>query len=117
MRKKDTARARELYKRYVACHPHTRAFLKWARWEEKQGQLALSRGAFERALSELDEDSRTEKLYISFAQRRPHCTCTAERKSYVVIAGTASAIACYVKLHYIGDGAHWSGYDAVQAIA
>ena len=36
-------RARLVFQRYVEAHPHSRAFLKWARWEDKQSQYALAR--------------------------------------------------------------------------
>lgn len=34
---------RSVFQRYVEAHPHSRAFLKWARWEDKQSQYALAR--------------------------------------------------------------------------
>lgn len=37
------ARVRLVFQRYVEAHPHSRAFLKWARWEDKQSQYALAR--------------------------------------------------------------------------
>lgn len=35
--------SRSVFQRYVEAHPHSRAFLKWARWEDKQSQYALAR--------------------------------------------------------------------------
>ena len=37
------------------------------RWEEKQFQSAMARVIYERALSELAEAEKSEKLYIAFA--------------------------------------------------
>jgi crooked neck len=53
----------------VEVHPTLRAFLKFAKWEEKQLQVARCRGVYERALVELpDETERSsEKLFLSFA--------------------------------------------------
>ena len=37
-------------RRYVACHNLPRAWVKWAKFEEKQGQTANSRAVFEAAM-------------------------------------------------------------------
>jgi hypothetical protein len=52
----------------VACHPTSRAYLKYARWEEKQFQFPFARGVYERSLVEIHPDQRSEKLLINFAR-------------------------------------------------
>lgn len=73
MRHGKESAARGIFQRYVSCHATLRAFMKWTKWEEKNGQLALARSVFERALSELDDDQRSEKLFISFAEFEERC--------------------------------------------
>ena len=50
-------------------HPTLRAFLKYAKWEEKQAQPAKARAVYERALVTLpdEEERESEKLFGSFA--------------------------------------------------
>ena len=36
--------------------------MKWAKFEEKQGETALARGVYERAMQELDERDHTQAL-------------------------------------------------------
>jgi hypothetical protein len=48
-----------------------RAWIKWAKFEEKAGETALARAVFERAMQELDERDHTEDFFIGFAQARP----------------------------------------------
>ncbi|CAM9184148.1 unnamed protein product [Ascophyllum nodosum] len=73
MRQEEPAKARLVFHRYVEAHPHSRAFLKWARWEDKQSQYALARGVYERALAELPDEEKTEKLFSAFARFEERC--------------------------------------------
>jgi len=67
-------RARAVYERYIACHPSQSAYLKYARWEERStGQKALARVVYERALDELRETEKDEKLYLVFAAFEESC--------------------------------------------
>jgi crooked neck len=43
-------------------------YIKYAKWEEKQGQAANSRKVLERALTELGEDANDPKLFIHFSK-------------------------------------------------
>jgi crooked neck len=43
------------------------------RWEEKQLQVAKARVVFERALEELADLEKSEKLYIAFAHFEERC--------------------------------------------
>ena len=75
MRRGDEAAARKVFEVYVDVHPTLRAFLKYARWEEKQGQVSYARGVYERALLELpdEEERQSERLFTAFATFEERC--------------------------------------------
>ncbi|CAM9158886.1 unnamed protein product [Heterosigma akashiwo] len=72
-RKTSPRKSISVMERYVEAHPTQRAFLKYARWEEKQRQRPLARAVYERALRELEEGERGEKLYAAFAKFEEGC--------------------------------------------
>lgn len=47
--------------------------VRFTRWEEKQLQIARARTIFERALNELADAEKTEKLYMAFANFEEKC--------------------------------------------
>ena len=73
MRQGEVERARAIYERYVACAFTQQAYLRFAKWEDRQGQFALSRRVYERAIEDLPEDQKDEDLYISFAKFEEKC--------------------------------------------
>jgi len=69
MRQGDAAASRAVFERYITIHPTLRSYLKYARWEEKQEQVAFTRSIYERALIELnDEERESQRLFTLFAQ-------------------------------------------------
>ena len=58
MRAGATENARKLYERYIECHPTIRGYIKFAKWEERQGNLGNARRVYERALEELHDDEK-----------------------------------------------------------
>lgn len=50
-------RARDIYHRFCLIHQTQVAYIKWAKWELRQGQPALARKVFEDAISTLEEVS------------------------------------------------------------
>jgi crooked neck len=52
-------RARGVWERFVAARPEQRSYLRFARWEERaNGQKALARRVYERAMEELRDDEK-----------------------------------------------------------
>lgn len=49
------------------------AYIKYAKWELRQGQPALARAVFERTFTELADHERDEELYIQFAKFEERC--------------------------------------------
>ena len=45
------------------CSSHNQAYIKYAKWEERQGNKANCRKIFERALTELSSENVDEDLY------------------------------------------------------
>jgi len=68
LRANQPGRARKVHERWVTVHNFPRSWLKWAKFEEKQGETALARAVYEGALQNLDERDHTEELFIAFAQ-------------------------------------------------
>lgn len=66
-------RARELFERYVACHPTQEAYLRYAKWEERQLQHALARNVYERAVEELPQEEHDEAFWMAFARFEERC--------------------------------------------
>lgn len=50
VRGSEVARAREIFERYVACLPGTKAWVRFAKFEAENGHLGRSRQVYERAL-------------------------------------------------------------------
>ena len=70
LRANQPARARKVHERWVTCHNFPRSWIKWAKFEEKQGETALARAVYEGALQNLDERDHTEEMFLAFAQVR-----------------------------------------------
>ena len=70
----QTQLARQLYERYIACHPTVTAWIKYAKFEVKNGERARARTVYERAVELLGQESDVEELYIMFAKFEEHCS-------------------------------------------
>lgn len=59
--------ARRVFGRYVRCHAVPRSYVRWAKFEEQQGEGANARAVYEAALAELRDDCVSEELLGAFA--------------------------------------------------
>ena len=74
--RRDRSRVRLLYERYCGVHPSARAYVKYAKWECRGGGAegrARARVVYERAMEELQEAEKTERLYMCFAEFEEIC--------------------------------------------
>lgn len=58
LRYNEVERARNIYERYVQCLPTVKAWVRFAKFEMKNGQIGLGRQCYERAVGELGEDGQ-----------------------------------------------------------
>lgn len=73
LRYSEIDRARNIYERYVQCIPSVKAWVRYAKFEMKNGQVGLARKCYERAVGEMGEDAQTVSLIsvtlcVSFAR-------------------------------------------------
>ena len=59
LRYNELDRARNIYERYVQCIPSVKAWVRYAKFEMKNGQIGLARRCYERAVGEMGEDAQT----------------------------------------------------------
>ena len=50
MRYKEIDRAREIFERFVICHPEIKNWVKFARFEQRHGFINSARAIYERAI-------------------------------------------------------------------
>ena len=62
LRYNEIDRARNIYERYVQCIPSVKAWVRYAKFEMKNGQVGLARKCYERAVGEMGEDAQTVSL-------------------------------------------------------
>ena len=67
-RYKELDRARDIFQRFVMCHPEVKNWIRWARFEQKHQFVNKAREIFEQAVEFFGEEYMDEKLYIAFAQ-------------------------------------------------
>eukprot|EP01083_Nonionella_stella_P055193 145674_1 len=60
-------RARQIYRRYTKSHADLGAYMKWAKFEEKRGDIVHAREVYALALEELGEDAHKAHLFTAFA--------------------------------------------------
>ena len=70
MRQGDLGKARGVMQRMVSVHPTSSAYLKMARWEEKNNayDVSAARAVYETALQSVHHDEATEELMLCFAR-------------------------------------------------
>ncbi len=61
MRYKEVDRARNIFERYVRCIPTVKSYVRYAKFEMRNGDVLRSRRCYERAVEELGEDAQTVK--------------------------------------------------------
>ena len=59
MRYKEVDRARNIFERYVRCIPTVKSYVRYAKFEMRNGDVTRSRRSYERAVEELGEDAQT----------------------------------------------------------
>lgn len=59
LRYNEVEHARNIYERYVQCLPTVKAWVRYAKFEMKNGQVGLARQCYERSVGELGEDGQT----------------------------------------------------------
>ena len=59
MRYKEVDRARNIFERYVRCIPTVKSYVRYAKFEMRNGDVTRSRRCYERAVEELGEDAQT----------------------------------------------------------
>ena len=59
MRYKEVDRSRNIFERYVRCIPTVKSYVRYAKFEMRNGDVARSRRCYERAVEELGEDAQT----------------------------------------------------------
>merc|ERR1711865_1149884 len=67
MRYNELDRARGIFERFVTCHPESRSWLKYAKWEGRQGSREKTRNVYERALEALGDQALNETFFTAFA--------------------------------------------------
>ncbi len=65
LRYSEVERARNIYERYVQCLPSVKAWVRYAKFEMKNGQIGLARTCYERAVGEMGEDAQTVSVISS----------------------------------------------------
>ncbi|KXZ41396.1 hypothetical protein GPECTOR_494g448 [Gonium pectorale] len=68
LRYSEVERARATFERYVQILPSVKAWVRYAKFEMQNGEVALARRCYERAVEELGEDGQTEEFFIKFAE-------------------------------------------------
>jgi len=51
----------------VKCHPKVQSYIKWAKFEETQGDIQRAREVYEAALEHLEEEAYDSNLFAAFA--------------------------------------------------
>lgn len=59
LRYKEVERARNIFERYVRCLPTVKAWVRFAKFEMQNGEVARARRCYERAVEELGDDAQT----------------------------------------------------------
>ena len=52
----------------MQCHPKVAAWIRYAKFEKKNGEAARSRNVYERAVEKLADDEEAEQLFVAFAE-------------------------------------------------
>ena len=67
MRYKEVDRARNIFERYVRCIPTVKSYVRYAKFEMRNGDVLRSRRCYERAVEELGEDAQTVRGPLTIA--------------------------------------------------
>jgi len=71
--KGDLSRIRDIYRRFVVSEQTPESWIKWAKFEEKQGEIVKARQVYESAIEYLGESANDESFFISFAKFEERC--------------------------------------------
>ena len=86
MRYKEVDRARNIFERYVRCIPTVKSYVRYAKFEMRNGDVARSRRCYERAVEELGEDAQTV---------RPSAALHASQRVNTTAVSAACLLGCF----------------------
>lgn len=66
-------RARAIYELFVQCHSTVGAWMKYAKFETKNREIARARCVCERAAEKVAEEEDVEQLFVAFAEFEEQC--------------------------------------------
>ncbi|PNX96176.1 crooked neck 1-like protein [Trifolium pratense] len=72
--------ARQVFEGFVSCHPTVAAWLSYAEFEMKNGDVTKTRNVYRRALDKLADDKEVEQLFVSFVEFEVRCNNETERE-------------------------------------
>ncbi len=61
LRYNEVERARTIFERYVRCLPTVKAWVRYAKFEMRNGEVARARGCYEHAVEEMGDDANTAR--------------------------------------------------------
>jgi crooked neck len=67
-RYKENDRSREIFKKFVTAYPQPKNWLKWAKFEEANTNIDISREIYNSCMQTLGEEYIDQNVYISFAK-------------------------------------------------
>ena len=59
---------RDVYRRYCACHPSVKSFVRWAKFEFGLGEVSRAREIYENAVEQMALEVDVDQLYVAFAR-------------------------------------------------
>ena len=74
LRYSEIERSRSIFERYVQCLPTVKAWVRYAKFEMQNGDVARARMCYERAVEQLAEDAQTVRacLLVTCTQQQCH---------------------------------------------
>jgi len=61
LRYNEVERARTIFERYVRCLPTVTAWVRYAKFEMRNGEVSRARGCYEHAVEEMGDDANTAR--------------------------------------------------------
>jgi hypothetical protein len=61
LRYNEVERARTIFERYVRCLPTVKAWVRYAKFEMRNGEVARARACYEHAVEEMGDDANTAR--------------------------------------------------------
>ena len=102
LRYNELDRARNIYERYVQCIPSVKAWVRYAKFEMKNGQIGLARRCYERAVGEMGEDAQTVSaisLDMPVSQCHSYRLCRSMKEASELLLVIVDLIGFLCSLH------------------